>query len=131
MSEREIGREQEPQPRITTGIFQLRAERYPLERDENGRVKPAGGEPVFAIKEVSFPYTREGWKDLTRRLVDQLEGAEREYFDVENVSSVSLGPWADLTDHMDSDTIRLIPKDEYQEAYAQRYGDAIYIPTFW
>lgn len=127
----EMSPEHEPQPRITTGIFQLRAERYPVERDENGKVKPAGGEPIFAVKDLTFPYTREAWKELALRFVDELEGEEKEYFDVENVSSVSIGPWPSLTDNMDTDTIRRVSDDEYRAAHHERYGDAIYIPTFW
>ena len=131
MTEWETRQEREPQLRLETGVFRLNVRGVPLEFDPDGKAHPAGGEPRFAIKDVPMLHTKEGWAEFAERLAVHLEGAESELYRGMTVYAVAESPMNQLTDHLESGTIRRVSDDEYAVAYHEKYGDTIQGPIFW
>lgn len=129
MTERLSSPENERQPKPLTGLFQLSARNIPLERSPEGKIMPVCNVPRFAIKDVPVVRTDEGWSDFAKLLIDLLEGVDRELY--QGSYGVAESPIEELTENMASGEIRLVSPEEYARAHTNKYGDAIYIPTFW
>lgn len=90
---------------------------------------PVRNMPRFAVKDVPVVRTEEGWNDFAKLLIDLLEGVDRELY--QDSYGVAESPIEELTENMASGEIRLVSPEEYARAHTNKYGDAIYIPTFW
>lgn len=122
--------ENEPKPRPITGLFRL-ATFARMELSPGGKAMPAGGEPRFAVKDVLVSHSNAGWREFRDKLMDHLEGVEKELYADVSAYSVAESPMDELTDSMSPGEIRLVSPEEYNRAYYNKYGDAIQGPIFW
>lgn len=119
--------EHEHEPRPVTGLFRLYSAAR-LELSADGKAMPAGGEPRFAVKDVMVLRTSAGWREFSDQLIAHLEGVERQIYQEVSAYSVAESPMNELTDNMSPGEIRIVSPEEYDQAYFNKYGDAIQGP---
>lgn len=131
MGEKQKNPERRSEPRMFTGVFVCTHPLITMGALREKRALRANEEPMFAVRDVPVICDDQGWQEFDEILHGLLSKDEAELLDLEHMKSFDRGPFESLTDKLEPGQIHRVTDEEYRDAYSRKFGQAIFIPTYW